>query len=46
MIAGALWELGGPSSTFFAGAIFTVRAILALLFVHRLLVERGTANDS
>jgi MFS family permease len=35
LIAGALWDIYGPGSTFFAGAGFTVLALAALLAVRK-----------
>jgi len=35
IIAGALWDLIGPSGTFFAGALITAVALAVLPFAHR-----------
>ena len=35
IIAGALWDLIGPSGTFFAGALITAVALVALPFAHK-----------
>ncbi len=34
IIAGALWDMIGPSGTFFAGALITAVALVALPFAH------------
>jgi MFS family permease len=36
VVAGALWDIVGPSGTFMAGAIFTAAALLALPFARRI----------
>jgi MFS family permease len=35
ILAGALWDMIGPSGTFFAGAVITAVALVALPFAHR-----------
>ena len=35
IVAGALWDLIGPSGTFFAGALITAVALVVLPFAHR-----------
>lgn len=35
IIAGALWDMIGPSGTFYAGALITAVALAALAFAHR-----------
>jgi MFS family permease len=35
IVAGALWDMVGPSGTFFAGALITVVALAALPFAHK-----------
>ena len=34
IVAGALWDIGGPAGTFLAGAAFTAIALAALPFVR------------
>jgi MFS family permease len=40
IIAGALWDVIGPSGTFFAGAAITAVALVALPFAHQRPVRR------
>jgi MFS family permease len=40
IIAGALWDVIGPSGTFFAGALITAVALVALPFAHRKTIKR------
>jgi MFS family permease len=40
IIAGALWDVIGPSGSFFAGALITVIALAALPFAHKRSVSR------
>ena len=42
IIAGGLWDAVGPSGTFLAGAIFTVLALIGLLFIRGRLATPST----
>ena len=46
IIAGALWDMVGPSGTFFAGALITAVALAALPFAHRKAVRRRPSASS
>ena len=44
VIAGLLWDTTGPQTTFLAGAIFTVLAMVMLPFVRRTLDVQPAAR--
>jgi hypothetical protein len=37
VIAGVLWDVAGPATTFFAGAIFTVLALCVVPVAYRMI---------
>ncbi len=43
VIAGAIWDIAGPSGTFLAGAIFAALALLGLFAIRRR-IGLGKAN--